>query len=273
MHSRIFLLFSLVFSCSAAQAGEYLVGSKNPLGEKLPIEECIDIGAEITAGYLTDHDVHGLRVNRDAVHIDVNYTFDSFVPLTFGVAHVSGIDAVFPFGTAGPLDLTDFYLQSELATIGGFDLSLRYLHRLVNFTGLPGLDISYDEIGLELRRDFGFADLILASNLGLDSRNSFFNAGGGDGWVHTAGLEKTIPLCGKSDLVLGGEVGYHDGFYFSVPSSSGWSHYSVKASLPVKLNCRTTVTPFIEYTGVQQWGVYFRQGDALHGGVSVNVSF
>ena len=247
---------------------------KAPIPAKAPvIEECLDIGGEISAGYMSDYILHGLRVNRDSVWADVNYSFDSMVPLTLGVTHISGIANKFPYIAIGPVDETDVYLRADVGEYAGFEVGLSYTHRFIHFTGAPGLNGSYGDVGIEIRRDLGFADFVFGSTVGINSRNGFFAAGGGSGWVHRAGLEKEIALCDVASLVVSGGVGYHDGYYFNVPGTHDWSHYYINAAIPIELNCRATLTPYLGYQGVQQWGVFFPQGDALHAGVSLNVNF
>ena len=257
---------------AALISGDY---GKAPLPKNpIPVEECYDLGGEISSGYATDYVLHGLRVNRDTVWADVNYSFDTIVPLNFGVTHFSGIGRMFPYNAIGPIDETDLYLVATLENIAGFTVDLSYTHRFLPFSNLVGFDGSYGEFGIDVRRDLGFVDLVFGSDVGFNSRNSFFAGGGGDGWVHYAGLEKRFQVCEMSDLVLSGGVGYHDGYYFNAPqNSSDWSHYYVNAALPIQLNCRTTITPYMGYNGVQQWNVFAPQGDLLHGGVSLKVDF
>lgn len=273
MRSTTIKLLALLSIASGAVAGDYYSGGKAPLPAKAPIEECLDIGAAISAGYDTDYILHGLRVNRDSIWVDVNYQFDALLPVTFGVSHLSGISSVFPYGAIGPIDETDLYARAELGEYAGFAIGLNYTHRFLHFTNAPGMNGSYGDLGIDIRRSLGFVDFVFGSTLGINSRNGYFAAGGGDGWVHYAGLEKTISVCDYANLVLSGGVGYHDGYYYSVPGTHDWSHYHLNAALPIELNCRTTLTPYIGYQGVQQWGVFFPQGDALHGGVSLNVAF
>ncbi|MAS93731.1 MAG: hypothetical protein CMO55_11120 [Verrucomicrobiales bacterium] len=267
-------VIAISFATASVWAGDSGWSGKAPITEKAPIEECYDLGGEISAGYRTDYILHGLRVDRDAVWVDVNYTFtDFYFPIRFGAAHTSGTDAVFPFDFIGPIDTTDVYLAADFENVAGFDVTVGYLHRFLNF-GLPFIEgINYGELSLDIRRDLGFATFFVGSTVGLNSMDSFFAAGGGDGWLYRAGLEKEIPLCDAASLYLTGGVGYHDNFFYDIPGSSDWSHYFLTASLPIQLNCRTTLTPYIGYNGVQQWDVYSPQGDALHGGVSLSVSF
>lgn len=270
--NRITTAFAAILLSPLATFGGESWG-KAPLPDKMPIEECLDLGAEISAGYMTDYVLHGLRVNRDSVWTNVNYTFDTMVPLTFGASHLSGITTMFPYFLVGPIDETDVYVSAEIAEVAGFEITLAYIHRFLNFTGATGINGSYGDIALGIRKDLGIVDFVYEGTVGLNSRNGYFAAGGGDGWVHYFGLEKSIPLCEVASLALSGGVGYHDGYYFAVPGTSDWSYYSIKAALPIELNCRATLTPYIGYQGVQQWGVYFPQGDLLHGGISLEVAF
>jgi hypothetical protein len=105
-----------------------------------------------------------------------------------------------------------------------------------------------------------------------------------NGWYHQIGVEKTFGITDSIGLVLGAGVGYSDN-YFSVltGNDSDWNHYYVTASLPIQLNCRTTLTPYIGYVGNGGAAGSFvtsgvaptgdPQGDILHGGVSLSVSF
>jgi hypothetical protein len=80
--------------------------------------------------------------------------------------------------------------------------------------------------------------------------------------------------------VLGAGVGYND--EYALVGTSGWSNYYVTAALPIELNCRATLTPYVGYNGsIYQTGggqVSDRigeetTGDVLHAGVSLSVSF
>ena len=57
---------------------------KAPAG-KATIEECVDLGGIISAGYLSDYIFYGARFAGDSVWTDVNYTFNGLaVPITVG---------------------------------------------------------------------------------------------------------------------------------------------------------------------------------------------
>lgn len=254
-------------------SGKAPIDDKNP---KAPIG-CPDTNGEVTVGYMTDYLLHGFRMDRDTVWLDVNYTFDGIVPVTIGVTHFDGINgfATGPlFGTLvqglGSIDETDVYAAVALPDVGGFSASLTYTHRFLNpsFPFPTSRNGSFGELSLQLRRDIGFADLILGTAYGINSSAAFGTGGGG--WYHNAGLEKAIGITDSVSLVLGAGVGYHDGYFYN---NSGWSNYYLSAALPIQLNCSATLTPYLGYNGVQQWDQYDFQGDVLHAGVSLTVSF
>ncbi len=253
---------------------------KAPIAPKAPIEECYDIGGEISSGYMTDYIFYGVRFARDSVWTDVNYTFDNLiVPINIGAWYLNGIK---PTGTT--VDELDLYASAELGTFAGFDASLGYVHYFFPESGAS----SYGEVGLDITRSLGFVDLLWESNYAFSGRG-----GGSGGWYHQAGLEKTFGITDAVSLVLGAGVGYSDGYYGPgtvygglvpnafTPRDSGWNHYYITASLPIELNCRATLTPYIGYNGgPDTWivdginaGVGGPQSDILHGGVSLSVSF
>jgi len=181
--------------------------------------------------------------------------------ITVGVSHYSGINGFAPnvFGGVA-IDETDVYLSAAVGDIAGFSVVVDYTHRFFpsNAAG------SIAELGLTLRRDIGFAALVIGSDFAI---NPF---AGGNGWVHRADLEKTIGFTDSIDLVLSANVGYHDGYFLN---GSGWSNYNLGAALPIALSCNATLTPYIGFNGVQQWNQFYAQGDALYGGISLNVRF
>lgn len=273
---------SLLLSCSLlALAGTTAPGlfagdwGKAPV-DKTPIEECVDLGGEISVGYDTDYIFYGVRYARDSVWTDVNYTFDGFaVPVNVGVWYLNGIN-----GGGSGYDELDLYIDFALGTFAGFDVNLGYYHyTFPEYRGSVAPDGGYGEAYIDLSRSLGFVDL------SYSAIQAFGGRGTAAGWFHELGVEKTIELCDKVSLVLGTGVGYSDGYYdsttFGILRDSGWNHYYVKASLPISLNCRTTLTPYIGYNGAPDtWvadgidvGVDGPQSDILYGGVSLKVSF
>lgn len=264
---KTFQIFAaLTVLTSAVNAGDW---GKAPI-DKTPIEECVDLGGEISVGYQTDYIFNGILFAGDSVWTDVNYTFDGLpLPITVGAWYLNGINE--SFAGAG-YDELDLYARAALGTFAGFDVDLGYVHYLFpefrsNVTPIGG----YGEAQLGIARSLGFIDLKYSLAYG-------FGGGGAapSGWFHELGAEKSFGLTDNVALVLGAGVAYSDGFW----GPSGWNHYYATASLPVTLNCRTTLTPYIGYIGgPDTWvvdgifGGVEPQTDVLHGGVSMSVSF
>lgn len=250
---------------------------KAPVG-KAPIEECVDLGGTIGAGYMTDYIFKGVRFAGDSAWTDVNYTFDGLaVPITVGAWYLNGINED---GLGGAYDQLDLTVSAALGTFAGIDTSLGYTHFIFPEArgNLPGGTTSgYGELGLNLKKSLGFVDVLFESNYAM--------GGFANGWYHQLGVEKSFGLTDSISLVLGAGVGYSDNYFSALTANdSDWNHYYVTASLPIQLNCRTTLTPYIGYngnggaagswvtSGVNPTGVD-PQGDILHGGVSLSVSF
>lgn len=253
--------------------------------DKTPIEECYDIGGEISSGYMTDYVFYGVRYGRDSVWTDVNYTFDNFVvPITIGAWYLNSTnDTAQQNNGVNSYDELDLYASAAIGTYFGFDTSLSYTQFFFPETS----GSSYGEIGFDVTRSLGFVDFIAEANYALTGNGD----DDGGSWYYQAGLEKTFGITDAISLVLGAGVGYSDQ-YFSSPKvgldlsdggpSSGWNHYYVTASLPIALNCRATLTPYISYSGAPDGWVadgidaatgIERQSDILSGGVSLSVSF
>ncbi|MDF1740426.1 MAG: hypothetical protein P1U86_14800 [Verrucomicrobiales bacterium] len=216
---------------------------------KAPIEECYDIGGEISFGYETDYMFRGSRLGRDSIWTDVNYTIDSIVPITVGAWYISELDPANNFD-----DELDLYVSAALGTYGGFDVDLGYTRYIY-----PGAGGDTGEINLGLSRSLGFVDLALGTNYDHTL----------DTWYHEAGVEKTFGITDSMSLVIGAGVGY---------GVNNWTHYYATAALPIELNCRATLTPYIGWNGVPSDWIggdiaTGNNGDVLHSGVSLSVSF
>lgn len=250
---------------------------KAPVPAKAPIEECLDIGGNISVGYHTDYVYHGVRFGRDSVVTDVNYGFDSIIPLTFGATYKNVI------GGAPGVDHLEIYLRGDLGSFAGFDTSISYTQHFFPEVATIG---GAGEIGLHVSRDLGLA-VFKANMLFNGNYPNSWNVGNNDNgaWFYDFGLEKSVAL-GGFDLVLSAGVGYSDNYWSNLQlvnsggRSAGWNHYYVTAALPIELNCRATLVPYISYTGApDSWladGVSIVPGggsDILHGGISLSVSF
>lgn len=233
---------------------------KAPVG-KAPIEECVDLGGQISAGYMSDYIFYGARFAGDSAWTDVNYTFDNLaVPITVGAWYLNGIADNLPGGGYDELDL---YVSAALGTFAGFDVAVGYTHYIFpefrsNVTASEG---GYGELGLDITRSLGFVDFAAQTNYAMGDVFS--------GWYHQVGVEKTFGLTDNIGLVVGVGVGYSDGYF----GDSGWNHYYATASLPIELNCRTTLTPYVGWNGSPTGYVTDFQNDILHGGVTLSVSF
>ncbi|MDF1849780.1 MAG: hypothetical protein P1U85_03025 [Verrucomicrobiales bacterium] len=259
---------------------------KAPVPAKAPIEECVDIGGSISAGYMTDYVFYGVRFARDSVWTDVNYTFDNLiVPINVGAWYLNGI-------TPAGVDELDLYVSAELGTYYGFDVSLGYTHYF--FPEVAGLG-SYGEIGLDISRSFSIVDFAWETNYAFTERNTVPVASTGGGWYHQASLSKTFGITDAVSLVITGGAGWTNGYWNSgyaglvgvangpggtLTRGNGFSHYFVTAELPIELNCRATLTPYISYNGTPTGSVVNNistvaggSSDVLSGGVSLSVSF
>jgi hypothetical protein len=268
--------------------------------DQTPIEERVDLGGVIEAGYHSDYLYKGYRFGRDSVSGSVDYNYEGLaLPLTVGVDHVNVISGNRLTNIVnGDLSLS---LAAGLPSVAGIDASLSYVHHF--YTEDPNTALwpsSNGEIGLHLAKDLSLAVLKFDLFHNLDLPNAWNgtlpaapNSDSG-AWFWNLGLERSLEILGQQ-LVLGGGVAYADNYWGAAPNlqnggrSSGWNHYYLRASLPVELNCRTVITPYLGYTGAPdswlldgapywggfsgQWGGFSGQSDILHGGVTVSVSF
>jgi hypothetical protein len=257
---------------------------KAPVG-KAPVEECLDLGGTIGAGYHTDYLFRGVRWGRDAVTANVDYTFDGLaVPVTVGANYFNVIngDGIL----LGGFDKLDLFVDVAVGTFAGFDVNLNYTHYVFpefrsafgGNSALAGLvgGGGFGEIGLGISRSLGFADIAYS--------NAYAMGGLANGWFHQLGISRGFELTDSVSLVLGAGVAYTDGYWADIIGAtrgSGWNHYFVGASLPIQLNCRTVLTPYISYTGAPDTWIVDgvnpllggAQSDVLHGGVTLSVSF
>jgi hypothetical protein len=264
---RFFYLFAFTsFTTLAISAGDW---GKAPV-DKAPIEECVDLGGEISLGYETDYLFKGVAFAGDSVWTDVSHTITGLpVPVTVGAWYLNGINES-ALGAA--FDELDLYLSAELGTFAGFDVDFGYTHyTFPEFRGNSAPLGGYGEANVGISRRLGVVDLKYSLDYGFGGGISSPN-----GWFHQLGAEKAFSVSDSVALVLGAGLAYSDGYW----GGSGWNHYYATVSLPVTLNCRTTLTPYVGYVGgPDTWivdgifGGIEPQTDVLHGGVALSVSF
>lgn len=275
---------------SVASAGDW---GKAPV-DKMPIvEECVDLGGSVGLGYHSDYIYKGYKFGFDAVSIDASYTFVSLVPLTLGVNYTNVVAG--PAFSSIVIDALELSLRADLPSVAGIDVALSATHRsypeeLVATILWPS---SNQELGLHLSRDLGPVvakfDLFYNSQLPNSWNGTIPSPLVNDtgAWYWDFGLERSFDVLGHS-LVLGGGVAYADNYWGAAPAfqtggrSSGWNHYYLEAALPIELNCRATLTPYIGYVGAPEgwlldgaphWWTLSGQSDVLHGGVTMSVAF
>ncbi|MGB0153762.1 MAG: hypothetical protein ACPGFB_07000 [Verrucomicrobiales bacterium] len=235
---------------------------KAPVVDKTPIEECVDIGGSITVAYDTDYVFYGQRFTRDNIWTDVNYNIDTAIaPLNVGFYYLDGIQDDY--------DELGIYVSTELGTYLGFDASLTYFHYF-----FPSGGASNGDLTLGLSRSLGIVDFSVSATSSLGISNADYQ-------YYEAGIEKAFEVTDTLDLVVGVGLAYDDGY----KGVSDLSHYYVTAALPIELNCRATLTPYVAYQGAPTgWAADIAatgsgtdategQGDILRGGVSLSVSF
>lgn len=248
--------------------------------DKTPIVECVDIGGEVSVGYMSNYIFYGVEFAGDSVWTDVNYTFDGLaIPITIGAWYLNGInEGNAPGALRGAgYDELDLYVSAALGTFAGFDVALGYTHYIFpeQRGQIANRGRGYGEIGLDITRSLGFADLAFQAN------KAFGGNGNIDGYYYQLGLEKSFGLTDNISLVAGAGVGYSDNYFnIAAPlSDSGWNHYYATLSLPIQLNCRTVLTPYVGYNGAPDTWIadgfpgFNAQSDILHGGVTLSVTF
>lgn len=224
---------------------------------------------------------------------EVFYTFDSLVlPVTIGASYANVVS-----GNAVTSVVNDdlaLSIEAALPSVAGIDASLSYTYHF--YPEDPGNILwasSHGEVGLHLSRDLDVAvlkfdlfynsDLPNAWNVALPTMPNDDRGA----WFWDLGLEKSIDVLGHG-LVLACGVAYADNYWGTAPNaqtggrSSGWNHYYLRASLPIQLNCRTILTPYLGYVsapdswlldGAPDWTRASGQSDVFHGGVNLSVSF
>ncbi len=224
-----------------------------PCTAKAPVDCCADecnLGFSAAFGYETDYVWRGQRFAEDSVWFDLSYSFGDLTIGTWSIMDLSdtGVGAGFE-------SETDLYASYALPSVLGFDPSVGY-----TYYSFPNA-IDAHEFSLGLDRDLGIVGLSLFT--AYDITNEY--------WYHEASLSKSYDLAEKVALDLAAGVGYFDGFGTS-GNDSGVGQIFASAGLPIALNCRTTLTPYVAYNDTQRGGP-ISAGDLFHGGVSLSLDF
>lgn len=262
--------------------------------DKVPVEECLDLGGNVSVGYHSHYLYKGYVFGEDSVSGHVDYTFDQLaIPLTLGVDYVNVVSG--NRLTQITNDDLAVSLSAGLPSFAGIDASLSYTyHFYPESPNQPLWPSGNGEFGLHLSRDFQIAVL----KYDLVYNHSLPNAWNGaiptplnedrGAWYWDLGLEREFVLCDEASLVFGIGVAYADNYWGTAPRlenggrTSGWNHYYATLSVPMTLNCRTTLTPYVSYVGAPdswlldgapRWQDLQGQSDALVGGVVLSVSF
>jgi hypothetical protein len=284
------LAFTLLAFPFLSVAGDW---GKAPVDKVPVVEECLDLGGTISLGYVSEYLYKGYLFGGDAVTTQVGYTFDGLVvPIHLGVAYANVVSEN-TFANVANDDLA-LSVRADLPSFAGIDAAVSYTYRSYpEGTDTVFWPTGHSELGLHLARDLAVAVLKfdLAYNLSLPNAwNGTIPTLGNQengAWYWDLGLEREFELMGQG-IVLAGGVAYADNYWGLAPNaqsggrSSGWNHYYLRASVPVELNCRTTLTPFIGYSGAPDswlmdgapdWANRQAQSDVLHGGLNLSVSF
>ena len=303
---KIKALLATIISAVALQgviAGEWCPPACE---DKCPVECCPDQNGSVSVGYETDYIFYGVRLARDSVWADVNYTFDiCCLPVTIGAWHLSSLGSGLP-NADGFGDETDLYVNVGLPSICGFDLNLGYTHYMYPTTRLPQgaagplVGDSTNELSLTISREIWCGlnltyraahdfNMPSAGSTGVEPQNNTDDGA----WVQTIGLDKTFDINDCIALDLSAGVLHTDNYWTNLQNAqagntrnSGWNSYYIQAALPVSIGCNATLTPYVGYNGSPDgWITDGLNGinhpgntgananDVLHGGVSISVGF
>lgn len=279
----------ILFCLSTGWAGDW----GKQVVPKDVIEECLDLGGLVEVGYQTHYFHKGLIAGGDTVQGQLRYTFEDLaLPLTFGVRYANIISPT----TFANLFNDELALSGRvsLPSFAGILADLSYTHYFYpEDPKTPLWPSSHGEIGLHLSRDLDWFVLRfdLFRNFGLPNAwngtiPTLANQENG-AWFWDLGVDRRFEILGQG-LVLGAGVAFADNYWGAAPAtqtggrSSGWNHYYLNAALPIELNCRATLTPYIGYVGapdtwllngMPDWAFRPMRSDHLFGGVNLSVSF
>jgi hypothetical protein len=285
------LTLALTISGLSAMAGAGDWG-KAPV-DKVPVEECLDLGGGLALGYESDYIYKGLLIGGQSAYGNLSYNIDGLpLPVTIGVNYTNVIS---------PNEFSNIF-DDELALSGrvslpsfaGIDSALSYTQRY--YTENPNTALwpsNSGEVGFHLSKDLKVLLLKYNAYYNLNVPNAWngtlptLNNDDNGAWYWDISAERQFDVAGLP-LVLTGGVAFSDNYWGSAPSrqtggrTSGWNHYFLRASMPIELNCRTVVTPYVGYLGAPEgwlmdgapdWANRPAQSDLLHGGLNLKVAF
>lgn len=282
------ILSALAFGV-IAHAGDW---GKTPVG-KGPVEECRDLGGTLALGYESDFIYKGLLVGGQSAVGNLQYQFGGLpLPVTFGVDYTNVIS------TNEFANIFDDALavsgRVALPSLAGIDASVSYTHRFYpENPNTPLWPSSSAEAGLHLSKDLKVLLLKYNAYYNFNVPNSWngtlptLNNADNGAWYWDISAERSFDVAGVP-LVVAGGVAFADNYWGSAPAgqtggrTSGWNHYFLRASVPIELNCRTLLTPYVGYLGTPEgwlmdgapdWANRPAQSDLLHGGLNLKVDF
>jgi hypothetical protein len=284
------LFFFLVGAVVAARGGDW---GKAPVDKVPAVEECVDLGGSLEIGYQSAYVYKGLLIGGDSAVGDLQYDIPGLpVPLLLGVNYAN---IVSPNEFANIFnDQVAVSARVGLPSVAGIDAALSYTHRFYPEDPNTALwPTSSGEVGLHLSKDLKALLLKYNAYYNFDVPNAWNGTiptlvnGESGAWYWDIAAERQFDLAGLP-LVLSAGVAFADNYWGAAPGTqtggraSGWNHYFLRASMPIELNCRTVLTPYMGYVGAPEgwlmdgapdWANRPAQSDLLHGGVNLKVSF
>lgn len=279
----------LVGAAFTAQAGDW---GKAPV-DKIPVEECVDLGGSLSVAYESDYVYKGLLVGGQSAVGDLHYAIPGLpAPFTIGVNYANIIS---PNEFANIFDdQLALYGRVELPSVAGIDAAMSYTQRFYPEDPNTALwPSSSGEIGLHLSKDLKMLLLKYNAYYNINVPNAWngtiptLNNQEDGAWYWDISVERQFDVVGLP-LVLSGGVAFADNYWGAAPNaqtggrSSGWNNYFLRAEMPIELNCRTVIAPYLGYIGAPDgwlmdgapdWANRPAQSDLLHGGVTLKVDF
>ncbi len=261
--------------------------------DKTPIEECVDLGGSLSVGYDSDYIYKGLLIGGQTASGGLQYNIEGLpLPVTLGVNYAN---IVSPNQFANIFDdQLSVSGRVSLPSFAGIDSALSYTQWF--YPENPNTSLwpsNSGEVGLHLSKDLKMLLLKYNAYYNFNVPNAWngtiptLNNNENGAWYWDVSMERQFDVAGVP-LVLCGGVAFADNYWGTAPTSqtggrsSGWNHYFLRASVPIELNCRTVLTPYLGYLGAPDgwlmdgapdWANRPAQSDLLHGGVNLQVSF